>query len=215
MVGAPPLTLEQRAKVTLAFADAILVELGKLPPLTHGRRDRMLRAGAAVIEAGQEADASPDDLIPHFAMVFALMQYRAKGRRRTRKHGRPRHLSILFPSKEAKRRMAREERHDGEGRRGPRRGTIPLPANFAKALRVMLDRMIREPKLAKNTAAHGALWKIGVRPADTDVKRLVRAWDRAGYAADLPAYRRHRVTFALATNAENPQSAFSGETLSS
>ncbi len=213
MADVVSLTLEQRALATRAFADALTAELAKLPRLTHEQRDRMMRIAGAIIETGMESGQSADDLIPHFAMLFALARYRPNGRRKTGKHGRPRNVSILYPSKEQKRRIAREKRQDGEGKRGPRRGTVPLPPKHAQALKVMLDRAIRSPTLRKNTAAHAALRHVKVSPTKANVKRLVRAWDTARYAADLPTYRRHRA-LREALDAEKQASAFSGETLS-
>jgi len=114
MADVVSLTLEQRALATRAFADALTAELAKLPRLTHEQRDRMMRIAGAIIETGMESGQSADDLIPHFAMLFALARYRPNGRRKTGKHGRPRNVSILYPSKEQKRRIAREKRQDGE-----------------------------------------------------------------------------------------------------
>jgi hypothetical protein len=208
-----PLTLEQRGRMTRAFADALSDELARFPRLTYERRDAMMRAVGAVVESAMRGDSSADDLIPHFAMIVALARYLPSGRCKTGRHGRPKRVSVLFPSKEQKRQAARAKRDAGEGKRGPRRGERALPKSYVDALGVMLDRIIRDPKCRKNTAAHGALRKVHEPTTGGNVKRLVRAWDCARYAADLPSYRWHS-DVRSAWDTAKTTGAFSGETLS-
>lgn len=210
-----PLTLNARGRAVKLLVDATLREPEKLPPLTREQRERMMRAAGAAIKIGWESGQTADDLIPLFALAFALARYKPKGRRKTGKRGRPTRISVMYPTKEQKRRIAREKRQKGEGKRGPRRGAVSLPRTYAQALLLMLDQMVRKPADRKNTAAASALRKVKVEPTVAPVKRLVQAWDRARYAADLPTYRRHRALLMAPSGTDKQASAFSGETLSS
>ncbi|MCA3627240.1 MAG: hypothetical protein IOC49_08365 [Methylobacterium sp.] len=210
MVGAPPLTMEQRAKVTRAFADAILVELSKLPPLTHERRDRMLRIAGAIIETGRESGQSADDLIPHFATMLALLEYLPmveRGRGRPAKE--PRRWFTLTIADEAtwtkleRRYMQRIRRLvAGKGRRGPLpQSTFDLTASDAEGLLAMLDQMSASGagRYAAAYAAAEKPWRDQGGNHPPDVRRLVDAFNRfseRGLADDLPKMLLHRLIAA-------------------
>ncbi|MDP2800802.1 MAG: hypothetical protein Q8O26_02865 [Phreatobacter sp.] len=213
MVGVPPFTLEQRAKATCAFADAIMVEISTLPPITNEQLDRMLRIAAAVIEAGRVDGASPDDLIPHFAMVFALVRYRPN--ERSGRRGRPPKESrgwfaLTVAGEETwttreRRFMARLNRQRNAGDRGPLpQSTFDMSVYDAEGLLQMLGYMSAKGT-GKQTAAYAATEKPfrshgrdgGEHPPE--VRRLVDAFNRfslRGFSEDLPKMLLHRLIAA-------------------
>lgn len=210
MIGVPPLTLEQRAEATRALADALTAELAKLPKLTHEQRGRMIRVAGASIETGRKSGQSADDLVPHFAMLFALLEYRP-----VVKHGRgrpakePRRWFALTMADEAtwtkqeRRYMQRVRRlAAGKGGRGPLpQSTFDLTAFDAEGLMMMLEQMSARGG-GKYEAAYDAVdkpWRDKGGNHPPDVRRLVDAFNRfteRGLAEDLLKMLLHRLIAA-------------------
>lgn len=207
--------------------DAMRAQSKRLPPLTWEQRDRMLFVVGRVLSADIERGASPVEVRSLFNLLFMLAAYQPAGKppKSVRPRGRPsKQLSMLFPSKVQRRALAKSKRPANAGKRGPITGSDHDTLRPADAMRVRaMVQYMAEHEVREYAAANAVLRDIlplseaesgDGRPDRSAVaRRLARAYQRFGYAANMPRYQLHRRIHEALKNGDiaRAKAAWSGE----
>lgn len=178
----------------------------ELPPLSLAQRKGLIVATCRALAAQAELGAALDDVRPLIALLRMLTaDCTPLPARRGRPAKGPRGWFTLAMvgeatwTKQERRYMARFKRPHGTGSRGPVVGSDHesiRPAD-AKRLRAMLHHMIDSGD-REYAAARAVLQSVAplddaeCSQQDTISRRLARAYQRFGFAADMPTYRLHR-----------------------